>query len=641
MTTLKNDSGASDLDWVVIQYLHKNSCFDAEKSFLKHLATKQGVDVIPPKQVLQDDYLKYLVMSKLFPESVDGVRNYTMSYQELYKFVTGLIDIYREDLQRLLYPIFIYCLLDLIYLQKTVEFKDFFDTNCSLIEELAVPGRVEELDQLRKLRSEQDIDHNPVASKFWHSRAAVGLSEQSFDLLTRFLHDHKHYNILRILHERLNIEFYPGIPVKTKLEPISIEDAIPMSIKEEATAANTEVIQLGLLPDTLEDKVVMTAEDMEKATKEDKEGIKESSSSKKTKRTKMLFLGNDKRIKKAIPLATWADEIADKFKRDISNRERLNRERLPSICCATFLNTHRMTTACHMLANEVDIAAGFGDSSIQLRSLKPSEGEDDVDGMEEDDEDLGNATVPPGQAVELLGHSGPITALSSSLDETFLLSASCDASVRLWSLELKRCLVSFKSHSGPVWDVAVCPRSPYFATGGWDGTARVWSTEHSKPLRLLVGHMSDVDSVAWHPNAHYVATGSSDCTVRLWDVATGKAVRVLTGGHKHKVSSVAVSPNGKLAASGAVDGSVAVWDLGESKLLGQFSTGGSIWSLDFDRYGSMLASGDANGVVGLWDAGSAIPSPLASYETKDTPVYNVHFSRTNLLFAMAEFSNNP
>ena len=170
---------------------------------------------------------------------------------------------------------------------------------------------------------------------------------------------------------------------------------------------------------------------------------------------------------------------------------------------------------------------------------------------------------------------------------------------------------------------------------------RVWSTEHAKPLRLLVGHVADVDCVAWHPNAHYLATGSSDCTVRLWDVATGAAVRVLTGGHKHKVCSVAVSPNGKLAASGAVDGSIALWELGESKLLGQFNAGGPVWSLDFDRYGSMLASGDASGVVGLWDASlGASPSSLMSYETKNTPVYNVHFSRTNLLFAMAEFSAN-
>lgn len=642
MATLRSESGASDLDWVVIQYLHKNQCFEAEKSFLKHLASKQGVDVVPPKQqVLQDDYLKYLVMSKLFPESVEGEASYAASFRELYNFVVGLIDIYREDLQRLLYPIFIYCLLDLIYLQKAADFKEFFDSNCALVEDLAAPGRSEELQQLRKLRSEQDIDHNPVASKFWHSRAGVGVSEQSFDLLTRFLHDHKHYNIVRILHERLNVQFYPGIPVRSKLQPISIEDAIPVHVKEEAAATNAESVQLGLLPDAPEEKVVMTQEEIEGCTQRDRELLKETSS-KKAKRTRALYFGNDKKVKKSIPMLDLPDEISEKLKREVGQRERVCRERLPSICCATFLNTHRMMTAGHMLANEVDLAAGFEDSSIQLRSLKPAETRDEMeeemmDLMDEDEEEAGQAAVPPGRSIELVGHSGPVTSLSSSADETVLMSSSCDSTVRLWSLELKKCLVSYKSHHGPVWGVSCCPRQPYFATAGWDGTARVWSTEHPKPLRVLVGHLSDVDCVCWHPNAHYVATGSSDCTVRLWDVATGGAVRVLTGGHKHKVCSLACSPNGKFAASGAVDGSIALWDLGEARLLGQFSAGGPVWSLDFDRYGSMLASGDAGGLVGLYDAGAPEPCKIVSYETKDTPVYNVHFSRTNLLFAMAEF----
>lgn len=536
-----------------------------------------------------------------------------------------------------------YCLLDLIYLQKPAECKEFFDANCRLIEDCAVQGRMEELEQLRRLRSEQDIDHNPVANKFWLSRASVGISDQSFDLLTRFLHDQKHYNILRILHDRLNVQLYQGIPVKAKLEPISIEDAIPVSIKEEATEANSTPLKLGLLPDALEDKIVMT----DKELKEDKDAnAKEStsSSSKKAKRTKLTILDAEiTKIKTTIPLSTFTDDIAEKVKKDINNRERVTRDNLPSICCATFLNTHRMMTACHMLANEVDIAAGFGDSSVQVRSLRSSNKDEFAEAMDldlEEDDEVGLGTVAPGKSIELLGHSGPVTSLTSTSDESVLLSASCDASVRLWSMELKRCLVTFKGHTGPVWDVAACPRCPYFATAGWDGTARIWSTEHIKPLRLLVGHVSDVDCIAWHPNAHYVISGSSDFTVRLWDVASGKAVRVLAGAHKQKVCSIAVSPNGKIAASGAVDGSIAVWDLAESKVLGQFNTGSPIWSLDFDRYGYLLASGDANGVVGLWDVRSSpTPSEVVSYETKDTPVYNVHFSRTNLLFAMAEFAS--
>ena len=533
------------------------------------------------------------------------------------------------------YPIFVYSLLDLIYLQKTTEFKEFFDESCSLIEDPSVQGRAAELDQLRRLRSEQDIDHNPIANKFWHSRASVEISEQSFDLLTRFLHEQRLYNILHILHDRLSFELYPGIPLREKMEPILLEDAIPVNIQKQATIANAESLQLGLLSDTLEDKVVLN---------EDKDKPKNA------RRTKMIYIDNENRIKSSFPMSAWSQddnqEIRDKHVKDIENRERVSCDNLPSICCATFLNTHRMMTTCHMLSNEMDIAGGFGDSSIQLRSLKSSK-EDVVasNAMIEDDHEIYQTTVPPGEIVELLGHSGPITGLTSTVDEKILLSSSGDSTVRLWSLALKRCLVVFKGHTGPVWDVAACPRRPYFATGGWDGTARIWSTEHVKPLRLLVGHMADVDCIAWHPNIQYLASGSSDCTVRLWDVASGKAVRVLTGGHKHKISSVAVSPNGKVVASGAIDGSITLWDLDTAKAMATFvGHERPIWSLDFDRYGKLLASGSGDATVSIWDAtaavqGAAVP-PVRQYETKDTPIYDVHFTRTNLLFAMGEFSSN-
>ena len=431
---------------------------------------------------------------------------------------------------------------------------------------------------------------------------------------------------------------YPGLPSRDKIEPISIEDAIPVNIQNEAMVANAETMQLGLLQDTLEDKIVVEEEGPEKE-------------SKKTKRTKMIYIDNDKRCKPSIPMTSWPTEIKEKFVKDIENRERVSSQALPSICCATFLNTHRMMTTCHMLSNEVDIAGGFGDSSIQLRSLKALSSED-VDHMEdEEDYKIFQEAVSPGEIVELIGHSGPITGLTSTIDEKILLSASADSTVRLWSLQLKRCVSVFRGHSGPVWDIVSCPRGPYFATGGWDGTARIWSTEHIKPLRLLVGHAADVDCIAWHPNSHYIASGSSDCTVRLWDVASGKAVRVLTGGHKHKVSSVCVSPNGKLAASGAIDGSITLWDLDTARAMVTL-TGHKrpIWSLDFDRYGALLAAGCADATVSIYDASTATSdekekdstcvAPIRQYATKDTPVYNVHFTRTNLLFAMGEFSTS-
>lgn len=106
---------------------------------------------------------------------------------------------------------------------------------------------------------------------------------------------------------------------------------------------------------------------------------------------------------------------------------------------------------------------------------------------------------------KLVGHSGPVYALSfdpvpgPSGPPRYLLSASADATVRLWSLETWSNLVAYRGHREPVWDVEWGPRGIYFATASRDRTARLWTTDKTSALRIFAGHLSDVNvSSDWY-----------------------------------------------------------------------------------------------------------------------------------------------
>jgi transcription initiation factor TFIID subunit 5 len=153
-------------------------------------------------------------------------------------------------------------------------------------------------------------------------------------------------------------------------------------------------------------------------------------------------------------------------------------------------------------------------------------------------------------------------------------------------------------------------------------------------------------TVDFHPNCNYIISGSIDKCARMWDVNSGNCVRIFTG-HSASLYSSCVSKDGRLAFTGGDDKDIIAWDLASSKRVGVLKGHtGTIWSLDVSGEGSLLASGSADNTVRLWDLrmlrspepSDADKSPLvATYHTKNTPVYKVAFTQRNLLLAGGPF----
>ena len=225
----------------------------------------------------------------------------------------------------------------------------------------------------------------------------------------------------------------------------------------------------------------------------------------------------------------------------------------------------------------------------------------------------------------------------------YLLSASQDSTVRLWSLDTYTNIVAYRGHRDPVWDVEWGPRGVYFATASRDRTARLWTTERIAAVRIFAGHLSDVDvsasisrqkrvsvctvfnsnvdglqCVKFHPNSLYLATGSSDRTCRLWDVQKGTCVRVFAG-HSGAVSTVAISPDGRYLASAGEDAKVNLWDLGTSRLIKSMAGhSGRVHSLSFGAESTVLASGSEDCTVRVWDVQTAKTGALSTQNTFST-----------------------
>ncbi|OYW57283.1 MAG: hypothetical protein B7Y80_12275 [Hyphomicrobium sp. 32-62-53] len=273
----------------------------------------------------------------------------------------------------------------------------------------------------------------------------------------------------------------------------------------------------------------------------------------------------------------------------------------------------------------------------------------------------GSISPPPVQIASpiarLTGHNGPVTAISYSDDGTAIVTASKDATVKVWtaaSATLKRTIEmddgpatamavsgnrlltghangnvvlwdweraerisAYKRNDAEIWSVAFLGSAQRFAAAGHDWKIAVWdATTTSGPFGLLDAHDSAVQSLAFGITGSkpVLASGSADKTLKIWNLETLDRVRTYRG-HKDYVTAVALSTGGKDVASASLDGKVRIWSARSNRLTRSLSGhDGKANALAFAPAGDVLASGGADGKVRVWDfKKSRTPKTLPSH----------------------------
>ena len=246
-----------------------------------------------------------------------------------------------------------------------------------------------------------------------------------------------------------------------------------------------------------------------------------------------------------------------------------------------------------------------------------------------------------GRERALLGHRGPVWSLDFSRDARALLSASEDATARLWDLRTGAARL-LAADSVPVLKAMLSPDAARAATRSEDGSLRLWDLRGADPLRgelllapdrggaldfgfspdgrWLVGlaaeaaaYLWDVQAEGpprrlehdgppldhcWEPAARWLAIGDDDGAVRVWDPRAEAPLQVHRG-HVGPIERLACGPDGRsvAAASGL---QVRLWPSdrpGDAELR---QLDAQVGALVFTRDGRDLLIGTRTGVITRW-----------------------------------------
>ena len=213
------------------------------------------------------------------------------------------------------------------------------------------------------------------------------------------------------------------------------------------------------------------------------------------------------------------------------------------------------------------------------------------------------------------GHEDLVMGLA--VHGSLLAQASADGTVRVVRLnadaKAAEPALRLVGHSGPVLAVAFAPDGSYLVTASADRAVKVWSARDGALARSLNHHLEAVHALAFSPKPEasgaaggdgnvpaICATGSADRTLRLWQPETGRMVRIVRK-HEGAILALVWAPDGKSIYTAGAEGLLRKVAADSDEITGSWKAHDDwIHAMAMSPDGRMLATGDASGSVKLW-----------------------------------------
>ncbi|KAM0321507.1 hypothetical protein ACHAQA_010075 [Verticillium albo-atrum] len=201
------------------------------------------------------------------------------------------------------------------------------------------------------------------------------------------------------------------------------------------------------------------------------------------------------------------------------------------------------------------------------------------------------------------GHTDTVVAAAFSNDETMLVSASKDNTVRIWNIRTGNLCQQFTGYSGIPGAVALSPEGDLVAYSSEMDALHIWRTEDGSVAHTFETGSGLFSALRFSPDGKSLATGTSNGLVTVWDLGSGAQV-AMQGGQAPPADAgvhfLAFSPDGCTIAASSTEGRVWVSTVATGERRSRTRCLGSA-ELSFSDNGTILTVYSRQTCVQHWD----------------------------------------
>lgn len=214
------------------------------------------------------------------------------------------------------------------------------------------------------------------------------------------------------------------------------------------------------------------------------------------------------------------------------------------------------------------------------------------------------------------GHASSVTAVG--LPRTpivdypkFLITASEDLTIKKWSIPkptnsqklpilIKNSDYTRKAHEKMIHAIDISPNNDFLATASHDKTSKIWDLQGGETLHILRGHKRAVYDIQFCHYDRLIVTASGDTTARVWNLEDGSCVRSYEGAANAIQRVSFLSKNQYIVGAGA-DGLIKIWEVFSGECVNTLDNHDNrIWALTVKDNGDEFISADSDGAITIW-----------------------------------------